>query len=64
MIEASIIIPEWEVQEFYRNEGQDFKIIAISRDMKRGRYFFHIRISEEQMTFLKLKYGADKVWNR
>jgi hypothetical protein len=64
MIEAHVVVPSREVHEFYGNEGSDFKIINFSKSTKKGLCFFHINITEEQLTFLKLKYGVDRVWQR
>jgi hypothetical protein len=63
MIEANIWVHTNDVHEFYRNEGSDFKIVNFSKSERKGMCYFNISITEEQFTFLKLKYG-EAVWKR
>lgn len=56
MIEANIWVHSDNVQEFFKNESEDFKIVNFAKPGG-GMCYFNIEITEERYTFLKLKYG-------
>ena len=57
MVEANIWVHTKDSQEFYKNEGEYFKIVYFSRSTRNGMCYFNIETSEENFTFLRLKYG-------
>lgn len=59
-----VFVPYPEVASLKEKEGIDFKIIESFTQFKRSKSILIVDTTEEELVFLKLKYGNSNVWKR
>ncbi len=64
MIFLNLMIPNSSRHEIENKENDTFRIITSLRGRTSQLRFFIIETTEEEATFLALKYGLDNVWKR
>ena len=65
MIQFHLKVPINLEQEIKLKANSNFKIITAARMISRPSYcLFVLEASEEEVTFLMLKYGKENVWLR
>lgn len=66
LIEFNLLVPVKDVPEIIARKSPDFIIeSSVSRagaDM--AKTYFHLRASEEELSFYTLKYGSRSAWKR
>jgi len=63
MIEFNLSVPREIKNEILSKRSNDFVIITSSPIAENNQYFL-IRAEEDEMVFLKLKYGSGNIWKR
>lgn len=64
MIAINLIVPYEDVSNICDQAAEDFEVIEWASDRNKRTMLFRINTTEERVTFLKLKYGMNKVWIR
>jgi hypothetical protein len=64
VIKLHIFLNESERAEFESVDTKSFNIISHSEHAISKSVFYFIETTEEEATFLTLKYGSDKIWRR
>jgi len=64
MIEIHVAVPFELRPEIESKIGATFKILGMAKNVTRREYFFQIETTEEEATFLALRYGERSVWKR
>jgi hypothetical protein len=66
MISVNLIVPLYDSEKIQNSCAEDFVIRARGGYMQSdsNMTFFLVETTEEQFTFLRLKYGNDNVWKR
>lgn len=64
MIQFNMMVPYEERPHIQKMVSETFRIITTSRSRKDGKRFFLIESTEEDFSFLRLKYGNKDVWKR
>jgi len=59
-----VFVPWEEADSLKDKEGIDFRIIARHSRNMRGESLLIIDTTEEELVFLKLKYGNNNAWKR
>ena len=59
-----VFVPWEEADSLKDKEGDDFRIIARHSRNRRGESLLIIDTTEEELVFLKLKYGNKNAWKR
>jgi len=64
LIAINIIVSKQESDSIKNKESDTFKIISALQTRSGNSHLFVVEAEEEEVTFLKLKYGDRNVWKR
>lgn len=63
MIEFNLSVPREIKDEIFSKRGEAFMIVT-SSPMGDNKQYFLIKADEDDMLFLRLRYGSENVWKR
>jgi hypothetical protein len=64
VIEINLLAPQGDLNQIMDKNSESFKIISMAWCRDGTKYLFIVEAAEEEVTFLKLKYGEHNVWKR
>lgn len=64
MIAINLVVPYADRPFIDRKEADDFRIISSAKDRSKTRRVYVVETTEEEATFLTIKYGSENVWKR
>lgn len=64
MIEINVLVPYEDRTFIDKKESESFRIISTNKSRKNSKRYYAVETTEEEATFLTLKYGSDNVWKR